>query len=81
MAVRVYRQIQLRSLGSVQGMWMSIATAGNGCTGATVCNAQSGNGAHVDVAIRVVFWLVLSFSLSAGSVGGRGRGGGVTPVF
>ena len=30
---------------------MSIAMAGSGCTGAMVCNAQLGNGVHVDVAI------------------------------
>jgi len=82
--MRVYGQIQLRSLASVQGginMQMSIAAAGSGGTGATVCNARSGDAIHVDVAICVVFGLVLGFCLSTGSVSGSGRGGGVTSVF
>ena len=49
---------------------MSITTAGGGCIGATVCDARSGNVVHVDVAICVVFWLVLGFHLSAGSIWG-----------
>ena len=60
---------------------MSIAAAVSGCTGTRVCDAQSGNTVHVDVAIHVMFGLVLGFRLNAGSVGGSGWGGGVTPVF
>ncbi len=41
-AMRVYGRIQLRSLASIQGsvdMQVSIAVAGSGGTGATVCKA------------------------------------------